>query len=140
MARVQNTVNLIGRMVKDPEVRAVGSTTVANFSIAVERIRGKNGEAKTDFINCQAWSHTAEFVQKFLGKGRKIVVQGELQVDSFQTKDGAPRSSTYVRVDSIDFADGKPTEKSGSDSAAAKPKAYTKPAVNDDDLPDFLKD
>lgn len=139
MARVQNSVTLIGYITREIEMRKVGDSTVANFTVAVNRIKGKDGAQNTDFIPCQAWGKQGEFVGKYFKKGQKVAVYGEIRVNSYTTKDDEKRSYTVVNVDSVDFCDGKAPEKSASDSAAAKPKSTRKAAapavVDDDDMP-----
>lgn len=118
MARIANSVQLVGRIVRDIEMRKVGDTSLASFSVAVDRPKGKDGQSQSDFINCQAWGPTAEFIEKYLGKGRKIALQGELRVDTYNDKNGDRKTAFNVRVDSIEFADSKSTEKSESKSAS----------------------
>lgn len=123
MSRVNNSVTLIGRIASDIETKTVGESHLATFTIAVDRPKTKKGDIITDFIRCNAWSYTAEFVAKYFGKGRKIAVQGELNIDTREMDDGSKRSYTSVRVDTVDFADSKSgAEKSDSDS---KPKKAT---------------
>lgn len=140
MARVCNNVVLLGRLSTNVEMRKVGDSSVANFTVAINRIPGKDGTQNTDFIPCQAWGKQAEFIAKYFAKGQKIAVGGEIRVNNYTTKEDEKRSFTVVNVDSVEFCDGKPAEKSGSDSSAAKPKAKKKPdqeqtPVDDADLP-----
>lgn len=144
MARINNSVTLLGRITRDIELKTFGETKVANFTVAIDRPKQKNGEVATDFIPCTAFGTTADFVSRYFGKGRKIAVQGEIQVDEYE-KDGQKRTFTKVRVDTVDFADSKstaaPAEKSTSVSAvedapkktdAAKQQALE---ANKEDLP-----
>lgn len=102
-----NKVNLIGRMTRDPEVRYTQSNkAVANFSIAVDR-RYKTDGAEVDFINIVAWDKTAEFVQKYFGKGVRIGVSGRIQISSYQTPEGQQRQKFEVVAEEVCFADGK---------------------------------
>ena len=74
-----NHIVIMGRMVRDPELRRTGSgTAVAGFSVAVERDfpSKEGGEKETDFIDCVAWRQTGEFVGKYFRKGRMITVSG----------------------------------------------------------------
>lgn len=133
MARISNSVTLVGRIVRDIETRAVGDTQIASFAVAVDRPKGKDGQVQTDFVNCQAWGTTAEFIQKYLGKGRKVALQGELRVDTYNDKNGDRKTSTNVRVDSIEFADSKSAEKTGSESGGKK--YAKKPNQSDEKMP-----
>lgn len=81
-----NKVILMGRLTKDPEIRqAQSGTLVANYSLAVDR---GDKDGNTDFINCKAFGKPAEFVQKYLHKGMKILVEGRWQTGSFDGKNG----------------------------------------------------
>lgn len=130
MSRVNNSVTLIGRIASDIETKTVGESHLATFTIAVDRPKTKKGDIITDFIRCNAWSYTAEFIAKYFGKGRKIAVQGELNIDTREMDDGSKRSYTSVRVDTVDFADSKNgTEKSDSDSKSKKATANKRSAI-----------
>lgn len=110
-----NQVVLMGRIVRDPELRQINSgAAVANFTLAVERDFGKdeNGQKVTDFIDIVAWRNTAEFVSKYFAKGRMAVVSGSLQIRNYTDKDGNKRRSAEVIAQSVYFADSKNGEKS----------------------------
>jgi single-strand DNA-binding protein len=84
-----NSVNMIGRITRDPESRTTPSqVVVTTFSIAVDRKFKVNGEKVADFFNVVAWRQTGEFVAKYLKKGMKIAVVGELQTRNYDDKDG----------------------------------------------------
>ena len=85
-----NQITIMGRMVKDPELRHTNSgTAVASFTLAVDRdFKNDSGEKETDFIDCVAWRGTAEFVDKYFGKGSMAVVSGRLQIRSYTDKVG----------------------------------------------------
>ena len=105
-----NHITIMGRLTRDPELRRTGSgVAVANFTLAVDRdFSGKDsGEKETDFIECVAWKHTADFVSKYFTKGRMAVVSGRLQVRKWQNKDGENRYSTEVVADNVYFGDSK---------------------------------
>ena len=105
-----NHITIMGRMVKDPELRRTGSgTAVASFTLAVDRdFSGKDGgEKETDFIDCTAWRNTAEFVSKYLSKGRMAVVSGRLQIRNWTDKDGNKRRTAEVVADNCYFGDSK---------------------------------
>lgn len=114
-----NTVILLGRICKDPEIRySNGENTVAfgSYSLAVDRPVGKGKESITDFINCKVVGKPAEFAEKYLRKGMKIAIEGRIQVDSYKDKDGNNRSTTYVQVSSHEFCESKQS----TDSAPKK--------------------
>ena len=104
-----NSVNLIGRLTENPEMRQTQSgTAVVNFSIAVQRdYKDQNGEYPTDFIQVQAWRHTAEFVCKYFVKGARVGVTGQIQTSKYKDRDGNNRTAVYVVASAVDFADAK---------------------------------
>lgn len=105
-----NKVILMGRLTRDPEVRySQGSnqTSVARFSIAVDRRFKRDGEPDADFFNCTAFGKQAEFVERYLHKGVKILVTGRIQNDNYTNKDGQMVYNVRVMVDEIEFAESK---------------------------------
>ena len=103
-----NKIILLGRMTKDIEIRQTqGGMAVGRTCIAVDR-RGKDKEA--DFINLTMFGKTAEFVEKYLGKGRRILVEGRLKISKYKDKNGQDRDWTEVLVDNVEFADDKKKE------------------------------
>ena len=104
-----NRICLMGRLTKDPELRYTQSKKpVVSFTIANER---DIGEKATDFIDCTAWSQTAEFVQKYFRKGQLVALTGRLQSRKWQDKNGNTRTSWEVVCDSVYFAERKAEEK-----------------------------
>lgn len=104
-----NSVFLMGRLVKDPEVRTGNSgTAIARYTLAVDR-RGKreDGEQTADFLPCVAFGKDAEFAEKWLSRGMRIAVSGRLQTGSYTNRDGAKVYTTDVIIQSQEFADGK---------------------------------
>lgn len=104
-----NHIVLMGRLTRDPELRHTQSgTAVAGFSLAVERdFKGDTGDRETDFIDCVAWRSTAEFVSKYLSKGRMAIVEGRLQMRDWTDRDGNKRRSAEVVADHVYFGDSK---------------------------------
>lgn len=104
-----NNIVLMGRLVRDPELRHTGSgTAVASLTLAVDRgYKSQSGEKETDFIDIVAWRSTAEFVCKYFTKGRMVVVEGRLQVRDWTDKDGGRRRSAEVVAENIYFGDSK---------------------------------
>ena len=105
-----NKVILMGRLTKDPDMRGEGTALVARYTLAVDRRYNRDGEDKTDFIPCVAFSKGAEFAEKYLKKGTKIVVCGRIQTGSYTNKDGQKVYTTDVIVEEHDFAESKKTE------------------------------
>lgn len=99
-----NNVTLLGRLVKDPELRSTQSgTAVASFTIAVDREYSKDKERETDFIPCVAWKGAGETIAKFFHKGQRILVAGKLQTRSYTDKEGNKRTAFEVVVRDFDF-------------------------------------
>lgn len=104
-----NKTQLSGRLTKDPDVRysqGENPTAVARLTLAVDR-RGR--DAGTDFIPCVAFGHNAEFAEKYLRKGHKIIVCGRIQTGSYTNRDGQKIHTMDVAVDEFEFAESKRT-------------------------------
>lgn len=103
-----NRITIMGRLTRDPELKYTSSNTpVTSFTVAVDR---DFGEKKTDFIDCQTWRQTAEFVSKYFTKGSLAVVSGRLQLREWEDRDGNKRRNAEVVVDSIYFGESKRTD------------------------------
>lgn len=101
---------LMGRLVRDPELRHTQSgTAIASFTLAVDRdFKDKQtGEKATDFIDIVAWRQTAEFVSRYFTKGRMAVVEGRLQIRDWTDKEGNKRRAAEVVADNVYFGDSK---------------------------------
>ena len=112
-----NHITLMGRLVRDPELRRTGSgVAVASFRIAVDRDYSPKdgGERKADFIDCVAWRQTGEFISKYFTKGRMIVVDGRLEMRDWTDKEGNKRTSAEVIVENAYFGDSKRDGDSGA--------------------------
>lgn len=102
-----NTVVLIGRLVRDPELRYTpAGVAVGSLTLAVDRpFVNQQGERETDFIDVVLWRRLAETCANHLTKGRLIAVEGRLQVRSFETQDGQRRRVTEVVARDVRFLD-----------------------------------
>ena len=116
-----NNVILMGRPTRDPEVRTAGETSIARFSLAVDRRFKRDGEPTADFINCVAFGKTAEFFEKYIRRGTKIVVQGRIQTGSFTNKDGQKVYTTDVVVENVEFAESKAAADGNNSNASSQP-------------------
>lgn len=125
-----NKVILMGRLTRDPEVRysqGASQTAVARFSIAVDRRFKREGEPDADFFNCTAFGKQAEFIERYLHKGTKVVVCGRIQNDNYTNKEGQMVYSVRVMVEEIEFAESKNASSNsensytGSNAGAAAP-------------------
>ena len=138
-----NHITIMGRLTRDPEMRSTQSgVAVASFTLAVDRDSGgkDGGEKQTDFIDCTAWRHTAEFVSKYFSKGRMAVVSGRLQIDNYTDNDGNKRKAAKVIADNIYFGDSKKDGATGSQSDETAsftpaPSGFVTVDVDDGELP-----
>ncbi len=112
-----NSVTLMGRLTRDPELRYTQKETpVASFTLAVDRDFSGKEDRQTDFIDIVAWSKTAEFVSKYFSKGSMAVVQGRLQIRDWTDRDGGKRRSAEIIADRVYFGEPK-----SSNNGARKP-------------------
>ena len=105
-----NKVILMGRLTRDPEVRygaGENSTAVARYTIAVDRRFKRDGEQNTYFIGCVAFGRNAEFAEKYLRQGTKIVLTGRIQTGSYTNRDGQKVYTTDIVVEEQEFAESK---------------------------------
>lgn len=119
-----NKVILQGRLVADPELRHTGGGVAwASFRLAVDRdFKNKEtGERSADFLSIVAWRQTAVFVEKYLSKGRMVIVEGKLQSRTYDDQEGNRRYITEVVADNVYFADSK------RDDGSSKPEEFREP-------------
>lgn len=103
-----NHITLMGRLTKDVELRRTDKgTSVASFTLAVERDFGQGGQKETDFIDCVAWGKTGEFAQKYFSKGKMMIASGRLQIRSWTDKNENKRKTAEVNVDNVYFGESK---------------------------------
>lgn len=105
-----NKVVIMGRLTKDPVIRLPeyqDGTTVARYTLAVDRRRSRQQEQSADFISCVAFGKAAEWVQKYLHKGTKICISGRIQTGSYTKQDGTKVYTTDVIAEEQEFAESK---------------------------------
>lgn len=103
-----NSVQLIGRLTRDPEVRYTdGGVSIARFSLAVDRRFKQENGADADFINIVAFGKTAEFIEKYFHKGMKVALNGRIQTGSYMDKDGKKVYTTDVIAENVEFCESK---------------------------------
>lgn len=115
-----NKVILMGRLTRDPEVRygqGENPTAAARYTLAVDRRYKQEGESNADFISCVAFGRAAEFTEKYLKKGTKILITGRIQTGSYVNRDGQRVYTTDVVVEEQEFAENKNNSSSGSSTA-----------------------
>ena len=108
-----NKVLLMGRLVRDPEVRYSQSNqpmAIAKFTLAVDRKVKKENEQNADFISCTAFGKSGEFAEKYLKKGTKIALEGHWQTGSYKNQEGVTIYTNDCIVDSMEFAESKRTD------------------------------
>lgn len=136
-----NKAILMGRLVRDPEVKYAGNgnaVAIANYTLAVNRKFKREGDAEADFINCVAIGKAGEFAEKFLSKGMQILVNGRLQVRSWEDKDGNKRHVTEVIVEEHYFTEtkkGNSSEAKGFGNVDSNIGFVEANASEEDDLP-----
>lgn len=117
-----NKVVLMGRLTRDPEVRysaGENATAVGNYTLAVDRRFKRDGEPSADFIRCVCFGRNAEFAEKYLRQGTKIVISGRIQTGSYTNRDGQKVYTTDVVIEEQEFAESKAAS-SGSGSGASQ--------------------
>ena len=115
-----NKVILMGRLTRDPEVSSsTTGTTFARYSIAVDRRFKRDGEPDADFFNCTSFGKQAEFVERYLKKGTKVVVSGRLPNNNYTNKEGQKVYDVRIMVEDIEFAESKNASSDGSFSSGS---------------------
>lgn len=122
-----NKIIIMGRMVRDPELRYTqNQKPVVSFTLAVDR---DGQEKQTDFIDCVAWNKTAEFVDQWFTKGQMAIAEGRLQIRDWTDRDGNKRRQAEVICDRVFFGEAK------AKGAAQKPAQGFQELADDGDLP-----
>lgn len=130
-----NKAIITGRLTKDVDLRTTQTGKfVTSFTVAVDRM-----DEGTDFIDCVAWGKTAENMQRYLSKGRKVLVLGRLSKRSYEDRNGNKRSLTEVVAENVEFLDSRSQQSAPLAGANRAPDAeYSADdyiPVGDDDLP-----
>jgi len=114
-----NTITIIGRLVRNPELRYTGSgTAVASFTVAVERpFTNAQGERETDFVSCVVWKKPAENLANFTRKGSLIAVAGRIQTRNYTNNEGRKVYITEVVAENIQYLEPKKADESRSDGS-----------------------
>ena len=145
-----NRVILMGRLTRDPDVRysqgGEGSMAVARYTLAVDRRRTRGNESgneqTADFISCVAFARSAEFAEKYLHQGTKVVVSGRIQTGSYTNKDGQRVYTTDVVVEEQEFAESKSSAAANSGAAYTPSRPEPSAAAGDGfmNIPDGVED
>lgn len=140
-----NSVVLVGRLTKDPELRYISGTgtAVATFTMAINRdYKKKDGTQETDFIPIEVIGKAAEFCANYITKGRLVAIQGNLRVDRYQTQTGENRTFTKVSarsVQALDYVKNDNNPSNLDENSNFEPTQGLDPngfqAIDDDDIP-----
>lgn len=117
---VVNKVILMGRLTRNPDIRYTQGNepmAIARYTLAVDRRVRRENEQTADFIGCVAFSKQAEFAERYLHQGTKIVVEGHIQTGSYTNKDGQKVYTTEVVVENTEFAESKNANGSSTEGA-----------------------
>jgi len=119
----------IGRVGKDPELRSTQSgKSVAEFSLAIsKRVKPTDGSPDSDWFSVTCWGQTAEFVGKYVGKGRLVSVDGRLEVQKWNDKDGNQREKTVIVADNVNALD-RPKDDDRPGAGGTAPQRTSAPA------------
>ena len=123
----------MGRLTRDPEVRysaGDNSQAVANFTLAVDRRFKRDGEQTADFLRCVSFGRQAEFVERYLHQGSKVVVEGRIQTGSYTNREGQKVYTTDIIVENIEFAESKAASDSYQASRSQQTQRGPAPAAS----------
>ncbi len=136
-----NTINIIGRLIQDPELRSINDDRkLAKFSIAYNE-RWSTGE-HTSFFDVIAWGRQAETVSNFFKKGQRMGIQGRLRQERFEDKEGNKRNRVVIVLNEFTFIEPKGSDGQGSSSSAYsnQPPSAKSNDMENGDLPSFDED
>lgn len=129
-----NHITLMGRLTRDPELRTTAQgTSVANWTLAVDRTWTKGEEQQTDFIDIVAWRETGEFVSRNFRKGQRMLLNGRLQIRDWTDKDGNKHRTYEVVARDIFFCGDRTPHQSAAPAASPQGEAYGKFETLDED-------
>lgn len=136
-----NKVVLMGRLTRDPDVRysqGQEPICIARYTLAVDRRFKKDGEPGADFIGCVAFGRLAEFAEKYLRQGTKVVITGRIQTGSYTNKEGHKVYTTDVVIEEQEFAESKKAAGEGENTQA--PPSEQAPPDGFINIPDGIDD
>lgn len=136
-----NKAILMGRLVRDPELRTTSSNvSVSTFTLAVDRrFKTQSGERQADFIPVVAWRQQAEFASRYFKQGSRMLVVGSIQTRNWEDQQGQKRYATEVIAEEIYFADSKRQESTGTSSYGQAPSTYGSSFMESDSHESFGK-
>ena len=140
-----NKVILMGRLTRDPDIRysqGENAMAVARYTLAVDRRGRKDGasDQTADFISCVSFGKTAEFAERYLRQGTKLVVEGRIQTGSYTNKDGQKVYTTDVVVENCEFAESKNSASDGGSYSSSRPEPVNAAGDGFMNIPDGVED
>lgn len=134
-----NKAILMGRLTRDPEIRtsqtAQGENLmIVRYTLAVDRPKKQEGQQNADFISCVGFGHAAEFAEKYLRQGTKILASGRIQTGSYTNKEGVKVYTTEIVLESQEFAESKKAGEN-QETGGADADGFMQVDTNNDDLP-----
>jgi single-strand DNA-binding protein len=102
-----NSINLIGRLTADPDVKTINNSTLATITIAINY--GFGDKKESYFFRAESWGKTADVINQYCKKGNQIAIQGKLRQKKWDSQDGKKNSATYIAIDSLQLLGGKQT-------------------------------
>lgn len=140
-----NKVILMGRLTRDPDIRysqGENAMAIARYTLAVDRRvrRDGNSEQTADFISCVAFARQAEFAERYLHQGTKLVVEGRIQTGSYTNKDGQKVYTTEVVVENCEFAESKASAGEGGSYTSSRPEPVNAAGDGFMNIPDGVED
>ena len=138
-----NKVILMGRLTRDPEIRysqGNDQMAIARYTLAVDRRFNRNGDQTADFINCVAFGRSAEFAEKYLKQGTKIVATGRIQTGSYTNKDGNKVYTTDVVIEDQEFAESKGNSTESDSTPSGRPNPANASADGFMSIPEGIED
>ena len=135
-----NNITLIGNLTKKPDLQTTPSgKSVCKFAVAVNRdFKNADGNYDTDFFNITVWDKQGENAAKYLDKGKKVCVMGNLQFRKYTDKDGVERQTHDVMANKVEYLSPASNEQDGANAGVKQPQKNGSAAmtpVSDDDLP-----
>ena len=140
-----NKVILMGRLTRDPDIRysqGENAMAIARYTLAVDRRGRKDGSSDqtADFISCVSFGKTAEFAERYLRQGTKLVVEGRIQTGSYTNKDGQKVYTTDVVVENCEFAESKNSASDAGNYSSSRPEPTSAAGDGFMNIPDGVED
>lgn len=131
-----NKIMTIGRLVRDPEVRDIGGNTCLNFTIASDsRNKGEDGKPIANFYNCSAWGKMGQTIGKYMKKGGKIAIVGDLGIRQYKDNNGNDRTAVTITVSDFEFLSSGSQSDNAQTAQPARQNRQARPFTADDALP-----